>query len=119
MARQVVVTLIDDLDETSTADETVTFGLDGVEYEVDLSETHALELRDDLEKWVAVARRSGGKKHAPRVVTAQGGKKSNRRDPAQLAEIRRWARDHGHKVSDRGRIPDTIMDAYQDAHASV
>jgi hypothetical protein len=108
MARRIVVTDVDDVDG-STAAETVTFGLDGVDYEIDLSARNAKRLRAALEPYRAAGRRTGGvSKRA--VRTARPG--STRIDPQQLAAIRDWARRRGYEVSARGRVPQSVIDAY-------
>lgn len=110
MAQRVKIILEDDLDG-SAADETVTFGLDGVSYEIDLSAANATRLRDDLASWVGHARRAGGRKStAQGRVTAKAGKRTD------LAAVREWARQNGHQVSDRGRISAEIQAAYDKAH---
>ncbi|MFD4293555.1 Lsr2 family protein [Rhodococcus sp. NPDC058505] len=114
MAKKVTVTLIDDVDQESTADETVEFGLDGVTYEIDLSSENAARLRDQLEEWVAHARRSTGRrrgKPAPAV-----GKSRVAADREQSAAIREWARRNGHPVSARGRISAEITELYNKAN---
>ena len=98
MAQRVKIILEDDLDG-SAADETVTFGLDGVSYEIDLSAANATRLRDDLASWVGHAR-----------VAAKADKRTD------LAAVREWARQNGHQVSDRGRISAEIQAAYDKAH---
>ncbi|MDR0366735.1 MAG: Lsr2 family protein [Bifidobacteriaceae bacterium] len=105
MAQHVQVLLVDDLDG-STAEETVTFGLDGVTYEIDLSGDHAEELRQGLANWLAVARRQTARQTKPRV-----------RKPVdkETAKIRAWAREQGYDVSDRGRVPASIREAYHAA----
>ncbi|WP_327145847.1 histone-like nucleoid-structuring protein Lsr2 [Nocardia sp. NBC_01327] len=109
MARKVVVTLVDDSDGKSEAEQTVVFALDGVEYEMDLSGLNADRLRSELEQWTAHARKVG---RAPRG-------KSDKARPAvdreQSAAIREWARRNGHEVSSRGRIQAGIVSAYHDA----
>ncbi|CAM3058785.1 Lsr2 family protein [Prescottella defluvii] len=117
MAKKVTVTLIDDVDQDATADETVEFGLDGVQYEIDLSSENAAKLREQLDVWVsharkATARRRGGK------VTSGGGASSSRVavDREQSAAIREWARRNGYPVSSRGRISAEITEAYNKAH---
>lgn len=107
MAQRIHVILEDDLDG-SPAGETIQFGLDGVNYEIDLSDANAAKMRDALAVWVGHARRVGGRKAHNRPAT------SARR--SDLAEIRDWARAQGHKVSDRGRVSAEIMKAYDDAH---
>ncbi len=117
MARKVQVILSDDLDDSISADETVTFALDGTTYEIDLSEKNASEMRDVLGKYVSAARKVSG-----RGGRASGGGRSRatggggRMDREQAGAIREWARKNGHEVSDRGRIPASVVEAYEAAH---
>lgn len=104
MAQKHQIILIDDLDG-SEADETVTFGLDGVSYEIDLSAEHAEELRESINSWVECARRTGGR------ASRRGTRKAS--SDLDTADVRQWARENGYEVSDRGRISATIMDAYK------
>jgi hypothetical protein len=107
MAQRVEVFLIDDIDGSSAV-ETITFGLDGVSYEIDLSEEHAKKLRDDFAQWTGHARRApGGRRTTPRRTAAR---RSN------VSEIREWARANGYQVSDRGRISTEIQEAYAKAN---
>lgn len=112
MAQKVTVSLVDDLDG-SEAEETVEFGLDGASYQIDLSEDNAERLRDALAEYVEHARRSGGRKRAVGRVTAAGrAPRTATADREQNQAIREWARKQGMKVSDRGRIPSDVIDAY-------
>jgi len=111
MAQRVVVTLEDDIDGGEAA-ETVSFALDGVSYEIDLSEANASKLRDDLASWIGHARRAGGRK-----TSSATARRSGSRGGRDLSAIREWARKNGHKVSDRGRISADIQAAYDKAHA--
>ena len=114
MARKVTVTLVDDVDDTQTADETLEFGLDGVTYEIDLSSKNAAKLRSSLEEWTAHARRTGGRKQrGTRPLTTSARTPIDRE---QSAAIREWARKSGMKVNDRGRISQSIIDAYNAAN---
>jgi hypothetical protein len=113
VAKKVQVTLVDDIDE-SVAAETVSFGLDGATYEIDLSEQNAAELRDVLAKFVAHARRGGRPSRPVHVVRAQRGPAKVDREQTQA--IRIWARNNDFKVSDRGRVPANVLDAYNSAH---
>jgi hypothetical protein len=109
MAQKVEVHLEDDLDG-GPADTTLTFALDGKDYEIDLSDANAEKLRELLRPFVAVARK------AP---TGQGRRKraTGTSNPAgETARIRAWAKDNGHQVSDRGRIHQSVRDAYYAAH---
>jgi hypothetical protein len=115
MAQKVTVELVDDLDGTVSGDiSTITFGLGGDEYEIDLTGENANKLRDNLAGFVAAARRTGGR-------TKRGTAKSATRpatDREQTRAIRTWARQHGHELSDRGRIPTHIVEAFEKAHAT-
>ena len=111
MAREVIEKLIDDLDG-SDATETVTFGLEGATYEIDLNATNAAKLRDEFATWVGHARRAGGRKATGRS-TSGGGASSRRKD---VSAVREWARQNGHDVSERGRIPAAVQEAYDKAN---
>src|SRR5260370_38143296 len=76
MAKKVTVTLVDDFDGEGGADETVEFGLDGVSYEIDLSNKNAAKLRNDLKQWVDAGRRVGGRR---RGRSAGSGRSEERR----------------------------------------
>jgi hypothetical protein len=113
MAQRVQVILEDDLDG-SAADETVLFGLDGAEYEVDLSTDNAEELRNALARYVGVARRTGGRRKrasatAPRPAESTGG-------GANTSDVRAWAQENGYEVSSRGRVSAEVREAYDKAH---
>jgi hypothetical protein len=112
MAQKTHIQLIDDLDNRD-ADETITFGLDGVTYEIDLHAENATRLRADLAEYVANARKTGAGKQ-----TARPSKSTE-----HFQTVREWARKRGLKVSSRGRIPADILKAYnnqdQDAAPAV
>jgi hypothetical protein len=113
MAQKVTVSLVDDLDG-STAEETVEFGLDGAAYQIDLSSDNAEKLRDALADFVESARRSGGRKRAVKVAAVGRVPRVATADREQNQAIREWARKQGMKVSDRGRIPSEVLDAYNE-----
>ena len=113
MAQRVQVLLVDDLDG-GDASETVSFALDGVTYEIDLSESNAARFRDDLASWIGHARRSGGRRTSGGARRAAPGSSRTRSD---LGAIREWARANGHQVSDRGRISAEVQEAYDKANA--
>ncbi|NNH73426.1 Lsr2 family protein [Nocardia uniformis] len=119
MAKKVTVSLIDDVDGESTADETIEFAIDGVSYEIDLSSVNAAKLRDGLETWVSAARRVSGRRRTKTAAgaTTTGPKSRVSIDREQSAAIREWARRNGHKVSARGRISADITEAYNKAAA--
>lgn len=103
MARKTHVLLVDDIDG-SDATSTVTFGLDGVDYEIDLNDENTDELRSGLEKWTALARRTGGR-------ARRGTGRSN-----DAKKIRQWAAENGYEVSERGHIPANVREAYAAAN---
>jgi hypothetical protein len=118
MARKVQVILSDDLDENLSADETVSFSLDGTSYEIDLADKNAKEMRDVFSRYVSAARKVG---RGSRTSGGGGGggrgrSTGGRMDREQAGAIRDWARKNGHSVSDRGRIPASVVDAYEAAH---
>jgi hypothetical protein len=114
MARTVQVHLLDDIDG-SPADETVTFSLDGITYEIDLSSEHSEQLRAAVAKYIVAGRR------APRGVVAPGAGKqlrsregsTGRADRNQNQAIREWAKRTGIEISDRGRIPASVVERYR------
>jgi hypothetical protein len=108
MAQRVNVVLVDDIDG-SDAVETVSFGLDGVDYEIDLSDKHARQLRDALALYVG---------HGRRATRKRGGRRSRGSDSggASAAEIREWARQNGWDVSERGRVSAEVRAAYEAAN---
>jgi hypothetical protein len=106
------VSLVDDVDG-SVASSTVGFSLDGKTYELDLSDKNAAKLRDAVAPFVAAARRLGGRGRRTSDPTASPA----RIDREKTSTIREWAREHGHKISERGRIPRSVLDAYEKASA--
>jgi hypothetical protein len=108
MAQKVQVLLVDDIDG-SEATETVSFGLDGVAYEIDLGSGNADQLRVELAQYVEHSRKSGSAQVRRRRQRNGAGRE-------QSARIREWARTHGHKVNERGRIPANIVAEYDAAH---
>lgn len=106
MAQKITVALQDDLDG-GAADETVRFGFGGSEYEIDLSEKNASSFREQLAPFIEHARRAG--KGQPRRAARTA--LSRRRSGA----IRDWAKSQGLPVSDRGRIPSSVVEQYEAA----
>ncbi|MBW9204507.1 Lsr2 family protein [Mumia sp. zg.B17] len=112
MAQKIQVILIDDIDG-GDADETVSFGLDGVMYEIDLSAKNAQKLRDAFAPYVAEARKSRGRGRSSaggsrRRATSAGG--------SSASQIREWARENGYEVSERGRVSGEVRAAFEAAH---
>jgi hypothetical protein len=124
MAQRTVVQLTDDLDGKPISDgkgETIRFGLDRQDYEIDLAEKNAKALRDAFEKYVAAARRTAGGGRGSgsgRGGTARSGRTSSATtreyDPKA---VRVWAESQGIEVSQRGRVPADLIAKFQEANA--
>lgn len=112
MARRVITTLIDDLDGKK-ADRTVEFALDGTGYTIDLSEANAGKLRKALDPFIAAGTRVGRGSGRGSSRNAASGRSAGSRDENKA--IRDWAVRNGYQISERGRIPQTVSDAYRDA----
>lgn len=112
MARQVKIQMVDDFDGSVIGDggETVTFGLDGVTYEIDLNAKNAKKLRDALIPFVDVARKTGGNR-------GRGRAKNGRRDPSETKQIKEWLVANGYTPPARGRIPQEMLSAYEAANS--
>lgn len=106
MASKTIVMLEDDLDG-GPATETVSFGIDGVVYEIDLNDQNAKKLRDAFAPYIAEGRRVNGR--------ARRGRGNSVGKNAHATQIRQWAVDNGIKISDRGRIPLAIQRQYEEA----
>lgn len=100
MAQRVNIELVDDLDGKQ-ADQTVSFGLDGTTYEIDLSDKNAAQLRDSLAAYIAAGRRVG-----------RAGPKSKSKTGPHASEVRAWAKENGFDVPARGRIPAEVQQAF-------
>jgi len=118
VARKTTVVLEDDLSGQLIEEDqggTVSFSLDGQNYEIDLAHDNYVQLRRDFQKYVDAARRVS----APRSGTAgrrPAGTPSALADRKESGEIRDWARKNGHEVSERGRIKASVVAAYRAAH---
>lgn len=113
MAQQVLVQLVDDLDGTSSEDvSTVVFSLDGVSYEIDLTDANAERLRESLAEYVESARRIGG-----RIKRGTRPNLNGRPAASDASQVRAWALQSGYELSGRGRIPSHVVEAYKLAQA--
>lgn len=112
MAQKVTTHLVDDLTGDTIEDDkgrTVTFGFDGSNYEIDLTDDNADSLREAFSDYIAAARKVSGRSGR----TSSAPKRGN---SDELAKIREWANANGHEVSSRGRISQVVRDAYDAAH---
>jgi hypothetical protein len=103
MAQQVITQLVDDLDG-GEATQTITFSWGSAQYEIDLNDKNTEKMAKALAPFIEKARKTSSR---GRSTTAKTSK--SRTD---LAEIREWAKKNGHEVSDRGRIAQEVIDAY-------
>jgi nucleoid-associated protein Lsr2 len=111
MAREVIEKMVDDLDG-GDATETVSFGLDGTSYEIDLSRKNAAAFRKLLDRYVAAGRRSstGGGRRRKAAASTDRSKPKREFD---IARLREWAGANGVRVPARGRIPQSVVDQYK------
>jgi len=110
MAQTTRVLFVDDLDGNELSDgrgQTIRFGLDGATYEIDLDEKNADAMRTAVKRYTDAARKVG------RSGNGAGRNTAARKD---AAAIRAWARSNGHAINERGRIPSSVVDAYESAN---
>ena len=114
MARRIVHQLVDDLDGTVLdvgSGETVLFSLDGVAYEIDLTDENAAAMRNAVAPYISAARSISS-----RGAAAEPTRKRRRPGQQDYSAIRAWAKDNDYDVSERGRVPASVIDAYEAAH---
>lgn len=127
MARRIVHQFVDDLDGTVLevgSGETVLFSLDGSAYEIDLTDDNAAALREALAPYIAAgrsvsARATSSRAGSSRTSSARssGGARTQRRSGQRdYAPVRAWAAENGYSLSERGRVPAVVLDAYDAAH---
>jgi hypothetical protein len=114
MAQRVNVILVDDIDGDDAV-ETVSFGLDGVDYEIDLNEKNADALRNALAAYIDGGRRAPARKGSARSRRGQRVAAGGSTGPS-AADIRRWARENGWDVPERGRVSAEVREAYAAAN---
>lgn len=111
MATKQITQLIDDLDGKILDESeavTIRFSLRGRSYDIDLAEANATKLHEALAPFIAVARPVSGVAKSERSRAAHGTGKA-----AELAAIREWANQNGYAVSSRGRVPQSVVEAYE------
>ncbi|MDI9977370.1 Lsr2 family protein [Rhodococcus sp. IEGM 1307] len=115
MARKVVVELVDDIDGTVFGEdgESITFSVNGVDYEIDLKDKHASKFHKQIGFFIEHATRVGGRKRRSDRPVAPDAPVRRR---GNSKEIRAWAAQQGYEISSHGRIPTEVEQAYQDAH---
>ncbi|MEU0792438.1 Lsr2 family protein [Amycolatopsis sp. NPDC005961] len=124
MAQKVLVEIVDDLDG-GTATQTVPFALDGVSYEIDLSDENAQALRDEFARYIEAGQRTGGRRIRVAAGQSTTGSGSSRGASTSAAsrehnqQVRAWALANGYEVSERGRISNEIYAAFEAARAAA
>jgi len=115
MAKKVYVQLVDDIDDKpiESGGEHITYSVNGVSYEIDLSDKNAKEFHRKLDYYIEHSARIGGKRAKRGATSATTGLK---RDANQTKAIREWAKSNGYSISTRGRIPAEVENAFDAAH---
>ena len=116
MAQKIIHEFVDDIDG-SEAERTFPFAVDGTHYEIDLSTQNIKEFHEAIAGFVESARKvkaSGNSRQARKPSTSDSG-----RSREQTQAVRQWARQQGHHVNDRGRIPTAIQQAFDQAHQGL
>ncbi len=119
MARRIFHQLVDDIDGTvleAESGETVLFSLDGVAYEIDLSDDNAARLRAALAPYIDAGRSVSARAATGSSPSAGGARTQKRAGQRDYAPIRAWAAENGYTVSERGRVAAEVLDAYDAAH---
>lgn len=123
VAQKTIITFVDDLTgEEAEAISTVEFALDGVSYEIDLADDNAARLRDALASYMAAGRKTGGRRASAARTGRRSSRASNGDTPGSgynretLQSIRAWAKRNGRAVSDRGRLPVDVVEAWEAQH---
>ena len=103
-----IVEVVDDFDGTP-ADQTVRFAFNGASYEIDLNRAHFEEFAEAIQPYIKAGRKTGS--------TRRRGNAGNPTQRLENAKIRAWAKENGHNVSERGRIPAEVVEEYRKAQA--
>jgi hypothetical protein len=122
MAQRTIVTLVDDLTgEAAENISAVEFALDGIAYELDLTDENSAKLHDALAQYVNAARKIGGRRRSgarsDRAIKSASRAANHNRET--LKAIRAWAKKNGRNVSDRGRLPAEVLEAWETAQAGM
>jgi hypothetical protein len=111
MAQKVITTLVDDIDGTEITDgegQTIRFAIDGTSYEIDLTTDNAEKLRDALQPYIDNGRHTRTTTPQPRSTST-----SSTNSRQELTAAREWLKSNGHQVSDRGRVPNKLLELYR------
>lgn len=123
MAKQLITQLTDDIDGTAIdngSGESIEFSVNSVAYAIDLKSKNATEFHRKLDYYISHAEQIGGRKRrttkAGGASTTGSGDAPAKRDRKQTHAIREWANNNGYKLSGRGRIPEHVIEAFDNAH---
>lgn len=114
MVKKTVEKFYSDLsgEEITEGSPTVSFVVDGVGYEVDLTPSERKQFEDAMAPYVAIARRATG----PGRRSPSSSSSSSSGSGVDAKAVRAWAQEQGLDVPARGRVPASIIEAYQSAH---
>ena len=115
MAQKVIREFVDDIDG-SEAERTFTFAVDGSHYEIDLSSQNIKEFHEAIAGFVESARKVKASGLGRGVRKTRSSTSGSGRSREQIQAVREWARQQGHRINDRGRIPASIQQAFDQAH---
>lgn len=115
MAQRVNIELVDDIDGGTANVETVSFGLEGATYEIDLSKKNADQLRKALAGYIEKGHRVSGRRGTGRRASSGRGRRARSDGAGSPSHMREWARANGFQVSERGRVPEEVRRAYSAA----
>jgi hypothetical protein len=118
MAQKVIRQFIDDIDG-SEAERTFTFAVDGTHYEIDLSSQNIKEFHEAIAGFVESARKVKASGPGRGARKASAGTSGSGQSREQTQAVREWARQQGHRINDRGRIPASIQQAFDQAHQGL
>jgi hypothetical protein len=118
MAQKVIRQFIDDIDG-SEAERTFTFAVDGTHYEIDLSTQNIKEFHEAIAGFVESARKVKASGPGRGARTTSPSTSGSGRSREQTQAVREWARQQGHSINDRGRIPASIQQAFDQAHQGL
>ena len=115
MAQKVIRQFVDDIDG-SEAERTFSFAVDGTHYEIDLSRENIQEFNEAIAGFVESARKVNTKNDGHRARKSSSTHRGTAQSREHIQAVRQWARQHGHTISNRGRIPASIQQAFDQAH---
>lgn len=111
------VELVDDIDG-SPATTTIEFSVGGKNYSIDLSEANAAAFNEALAPYIEHAQRARATKKKTASRKSRSSSEASRIKRQKSAQIRAWALENGITVAKRGMLNQSVIDAYEAAHAA-